>query len=170
MAKVIDIQVLESEKELISLRNSSSNFVKRDRIKFLLLLKKGKCKYTKDLASKTGLSRKTIYNWLKNYREGGLEKLCKNNKGGNNTPLLNQATIKEIEILLNDPYNTIISYVELLSILQERHQPELTYGALYKHCRIKHGSKLKVARKSHHKKDPQAVEAFKKNTQYTVRD
>lgn len=168
MAKTISIKVVEKKEVLVRLKNSSTSFVKRDRIKFLLLIKEGKCKYNKDLASKIGCSPRTIYNWTKDYESGGLEKLFKNNKGGNNTKLLSESTIKEIDTLLNDAYSTITSYVELLLLLQEKHQPELTYAALYKHCRVKHGSKLKVARKSHHKKDPEAVKAFKKTTTSTL--
>ena len=39
---------------------------------------------------------------------------------------------------------------------------EKRYHVIYKFCRQKLNSRLKTARKSHHKKDQQAVEAFKK--------
>jgi len=54
---------------------------------------------------------------------------------------------------------TITSYVELKHILEEELGEEILYDALYSHCRRKYKSKLKVAIKSHYKKD-QNAEAF----------
>lgn len=166
MAKTIDIQVHESEKELDSIiRKSKSNLI-RSRIKALLLIKRGKYKYSKDLAFKIGVSRKTIYNWLDSYKKEGLSKLCSVQSGGNNTRSLTNETIQEISRLLNDPYSTIVSYVELVNILKETTQSDVNYKTVHHHCKTKHKSKLKVSRKSHHKKDEQAVEAFKKTTKF----
>lgn len=164
MAKVIDTEVIESIKEIESqIRKSKSRLV-QTRMKALLLIKRDKCKYSKDLAFKLGVSRKTIYNWLQIYKEEGFSKLVEVKSGGNNTKVLSQETISEIDRLLNDPYSTIVSYVELVAILQETTQADLNYKTVYSHCIAKHKSKLKVARKSHHKKDEQALEVFKKTT------
>lgn len=165
MAKIIDIQISESELKLKQLYNKETSILKRSRLKALLLIKQGKCKYTKEVAKKVKYDRRSVYNWLKMYEEGGLDNLCTVSSGGNNTKLLKESTIKEIDKLLNNPNSTITSYVELLSILSETTQKDITYSALYQHCKSKHYSKLKVARKSHHKKDEQAVEAFKKTPQ-----
>jgi transposase len=163
MAKTIDIQVIETEKELKSLLRTTKSKLVEKRAKALLLVKKGKCKYTQEVAVKVGVTRKTVYNWFTVYKQHGLEKLCEVHQGGNNTPLLSEYTIQKIAKLLNDSNSTITSYVELLSILKQT-QPNLNYAAVYQHCRTKHKSKLKVARKSHHKKDDKAVDAFKKTT------
>jgi transposase len=167
MAKTIDIQVFETEKELQSILRTTKSKLVEKRVKALLFVKKGKCRYTQEVAVKVGVTRKTIYNWFETYKGQGIKKLCEVNQGGNNTPLLSQATIVKIDELLNDPYSTITSYVELVSILEET-QDNLTYAAIYQHCKRKHKSKLKVARKSHHKKDEQAVEDFKKTPQLTI--
>ncbi len=111
--------------------------------------------------------RKTIYTWIKVYRDGGLELLLSSNKGGNNTPLIEQGTKEALAEKLSDPLAQITSYTELLDWVQEHYQSNINYATLYKHCRVHHHSVLKVARKSHHKKDEQAVEAFKKTTPST---
>ena len=165
MAKTIDFQVIESEKELGSVLRTTKSKLVAKRVKALLLVKKGKIKYTQDVAVRVGVTRKTVYNWFSLYKQDGFLKLCEVNKGGNNTPLLTEATIQEIDKLLHDPESTIVSYVELVSILKQT-QENITYASVYQHCRRKHKSKLKVARKSHHKKDEQAIEAFKKTTEY----
>lgn len=52
MAKRIDIQIKESESDLIKLQNRQSTILKKSRIKVLLLIKQGKVIYTRDLFQK----------------------------------------------------------------------------------------------------------------------
>jgi len=61
-----------------------------------------------------------------------------------------------------DVNSTITSYVELQLLIEEELKEKVVYGTLYSHCRRNYQSKLKVARKSHHKKDEKAEELFKK--------
>lgn len=164
MAKRIDIQIKESESDLLKLQNKQSTILKKSRVKALLLIKQGKVTYTRDLSQKLKYERRTIYNWLKIYKTKGLEGLVIVNSGGNNTRLINEITKSALSEKLADPNTTITSYVELLEWVQSNYQPNITYATLYKHCRVHHRSKLKVSRKSHHKKDDEAVEAFKKTT------
>lgn len=82
--------------------------------------------------------------------------------GGNNTRTLSDKMVSLIEEKVKDSQTTITSYVELKEILQEETGETIAYGALYAHCRRKYKSKLKVARKSHHKNDPNAEAFFKK--------
>jgi transposase len=128
----------------------------------LLLIRQRKVVYTKDLVPRLKHCRKTIYNWIKLYRAGGLESLLCSTKGGNNAPLIEQRTKVALAEKLSDPSTQITSYTELLHWVQQHYQSNINYATLYKHCRVHHHSVLKVARKSHHKKDERAVEAFKK--------
>ena len=66
--------------------------------------------------------------------------------------MLSEASKQKIAELLHDHLSTIVSYIEWVSILEQT-QKNITYASVYQHCRRKHKSKLKVARKSHHKKD-----------------
>ena len=81
--------------------------------------------------------------------------------GGNNTRTLSDKVISLIAEKVTDVNTTITSYVELQLLLEEQAQEKVTYGALYSHCRRKHKTKLKVVRKSHHKKGPNEEEFFK---------
>ena len=82
--------------------------------------------------------------------------------GGNNTRKISDKMALSIEQKLSDSKTTITSYVELLELLREELNESVNYGALYAHCKRKHKSKLKVARKSHYKKDENAEAFFKK--------
>ena len=167
MARQIEIDISESLITLQKLLAKQTSISKKSRIKMLILIQQKKAVYTKDLVPKLKHCRKTIYNWIKLYREGGLELLLLSTKGGNNTPIIEQHTKQALAEKLSDPSTQVTSYTELLNWVQEHHQSNINYATLYKHCRVHHHSVLKVARKSHHKKDEQAVEAFKKTALFT---
>ena len=65
---------------------------------------------------------------------------------------------------LQDPGTDITSYVELMHWVNQQFGRDIPYHVIYNYCRVHLKSRLKIARKSHHKKDEQAVEAFKKTT------
>ncbi len=54
---------------------------------------------------------------------------------------------------LSAPTTTVTTYIELKLLIEEELTEIIPYFALYAHCRRKHKSKLKVAQKSHYKKD-----------------
>jgi len=167
MPKKIDITIKE---DLDFLNNSYSKTVSRlqqDRIKTLLYVATKKYHYQSDIAKKLGRTEKTIRDWLKLYATRGFNALITVNSGGNNTRTLSDKVIELIAQKVTDPSTTITSYIELQFLLEEQTGEKIAYGALYSHCRRKFKSKLKVARKSHYKKDANA-EAFFKNPTRTV--
>ena len=164
MAKQIDIQIDQSESELKRLVQSHTSLLTHQRAKALLLIKQGKIRYTYELAKKLKRERKTIYNWLKLYDTQGIEGYLKIKSRGARKEVIPQGVQKGIAKQLSNVSTTITSYVELLQWIEKHYNLVLNYQTLYSHCRTYHNSVLKVARKSHHKKDEQAVEAFKKTT------
>ncbi|TGV00182.1 helix-turn-helix domain-containing protein [Flavivirga rizhaonensis] len=162
MAKQIDIEIKESESELKSLLNNQSQLLQYQRAKALLLIKQGKVTYTYELAKKLKRERKTIYNWLKLYKQDGITGYLKVKSRGSRREEIPQDVKQALAEQLSNPSTTITSYVELLEWIECNFGILLNYKTLYSHCRTHHKSVLKVARKSHHRKDEQAVEAFKK--------
>ena len=163
MPKKIDILISEdldfSEKSLRKL----SGRLKQDRIKTLIYIKKGEYSYQSDIAKKLGRGEKTIRTWIQDYSKNGLSLLLEVKSGGNNTRTISDQMISAIEKKLKDPETNITSYIELKHVLEEELGEEILYDALYSHCRRQYKSKLKVARKSHHKKDQNAEAFFKKS-------
>lgn len=162
MAKQIDLIIKESESELKALLYSQTKLLPSQRVKALLLIKQGKVHYTYELAKKLKRERKTIYNWLKFYKTEGIDAYLKIKSRGSRRDKIPAAIKEGISKKLSDISTTITSYVELLDWVEKNYGLVLKYQTLYSHCRTYHNSRLKVARKSHHKKDEQAVEAFKK--------
>lgn len=136
--------------------------LKRDRIKTLIYVKTSQYCFQSDIAKKLGRTEKTIRDWLDDYSKNGFASLVEVKSGGNNTRTISDEMILSIEKKITDVKTTITSYVELKHLLEEELKQEIDYGALYSHCRRKFKSKLKVARKSHYKKNENAEAFFKK--------
>lgn len=161
MPKKISITIQESVDYLERSYSKTTSRLRQDRIKTLLLVATKKYHFQSDIAKKLGRTEKTIRDWLKLYSTSGFSSLLEVKSGGNNTKTLSEDVIALIEDKITNPKTTITSYVELRLLLEEQTNEKVAYGALYSHCRRKFKSKLKVARKSHYKKDPEAELLFK---------
>lgn len=162
MPKKIQIAIKEELDFLEKSLAKTSSSLKQDRIKALLFIKKGKYVFYSDIAKKLGRTEKTIRVWIQEYLKNGISAMLEVKSGGNNTRIISDKMALSIEHKLTDPKTTITSYVELVELLKEELNESVNYGALYAHCRRKHKAKLKVARKSHYKKDENAEAFFKK--------
>jgi len=69
-----------------------------------------------------------------------------------------------LEIKLKDPENGIRGYKELQDWVLSEFKSEIRYNTLLKYCVKNFGSKVKVARKYHAKKDNELVTTFKKTS------
>lgn len=162
MPKKIDIHITETLPELESLKRKAKSRLREDRLRALILIKQGKFCYQSDLARKLGYTSKTVRGWLKAYSQKGLHACLEVNSGGNAPSVVSPEAHDLLGSILSDPHGTVTSYVELAHRLEQQLQVRVNYMTLYCYCKRRFGSKLKVARKSHYKKDGQAIEAFKK--------
>lgn len=162
MPKKIKIEIAETIEFLRNEYLKAKGELKRDRLKVLIYVKEGKYHFQSDIAKKLGRTEKTVRQWIQEYAQSGLASLLKVSSGGNNTKKISEKALELIANKIVDVETTITSYVELQLIIEEELGEKIPYGALYSHCRRKFKSKLKVARKSHHKKDKKAEELFKK--------
>jgi transposase len=133
------------------------------RLQMLYLIKSGVTDSTKGLCKHLLVGPRAIQRWKKDYLEGGIGNLLNYKRGkhksnGIVTPNIS-AVIKE---QLSSPTSGFTSYIELHQWLQENHLPTVTYRVVYHHATVKLNASLKVARKSHIKKDLSAIEDFKK--------
>ncbi len=115
------------------------------------------------LAEIIDVNHNSIQTWRKLYETGGIELLCSHKKSGFRPSVIKKEEHQKIEEKLNDPFNGLNGYKELLEWIEKEFNKNLKYNTLLKYCRRNFGSKVKVARKSHVKKDKNAVENFKKN-------
>jgi transposase len=162
MPKRIDIIISESVEFLEKTLAKTKEPLKKDRIKILLFVKTGKYLFKSDIAKKLGRHQCTIKKWLDDYSSSSMREFIKVKSGGNNTKKISERMINFIDEKLTNPKSNITSYLELKVILEEELNTTIPYTTLYSHCKRKYKSKLKVARKSHHKKDADSEAFFKK--------
>lgn len=160
MPKQLEIEVVESLVELYSLQNKQPNRSLINRVQMLILLKKGNIKYHTELEESLPFNIRTIKDWMKMYRQGGLSQLLSFNQGGNRSAAIQGEVYDKLGAVLKDPNNQICSYQELQQYVAGL-GVEIKYKALYKFVREHFKVKLKVGRKSNIKKDDAAVAVFK---------
>ena len=162
MASRIKITVTEDLQDLKRLYHKHPAHL-HSRIRMLYLIKSGVTESTKVLSGHLMVGSRAIQRWKNDYLVGGIDNLLKYEKGkhksnGIITPTIS-AVLKE---QLSSPTSGFTSYVDLQQWLQENHLPTVTYRVVHHHATVKLKASLKVARKSHIRKDPSAVENFKK--------
>jgi transposase len=111
-----------------------------------------------------GVSSSSVQIWRKLYEKGGISLLLEDNRIGFKPSLISPDEHQQIEVKLNDPTNGLRGYVELQDWISREFDKSIKYNTLLKYCGRNFGSKSKVARKSHIKKDLQAVEDLKKTS------
>lgn len=166
MAKPLTISVKESIKELRNMQRKHGYLIGK-RLEVLITIKRhendgGISK--RDLASKTGVNHNSITKWRKMYLKEGIESLLQHGRTGFKPSLITKQEHERLEQKLKDPYNGLQGYKELLQWANQHREKALNYTTLYEYCKRNFGTKIKVARKSHVKKDPAAVEVFKKTS------
>lgn len=134
------------------------------RIKMLIEMKKeGEKGISKrELMNRIGASSQSIQNWRTTYKKGGLEKLLEHNRKGCKPSVFTEDEHRRLSALLHDPDNDLNGFVELREWVKKEFGKEVKYNTILKYCIKNFGAKVKVARKSHVKKDGEQTETFKK--------
>lgn len=159
MSLPVKLFIQESKAELQQLKGKvGAHLVPR--IKMLLCIQAGIDK-NPELSAKTGAGLRSIIRWKQQYQSEGLEGLLKSNQGSGRKPALGLKEQQQLETKLSDPKNGFRSYLEIQQWIERSLDIKIEYQALYKFLRRKYGTKLKVGRKSHIKKDEEAVAFFK---------
>jgi transposase len=116
------------------------------------------------LGKMLGVSSSSIQIWRRLYERGGLSLLLEDKRIGFKPSLISQEEHEKLESKLNDPTNGLRGYVELQDWIRQEFGKTIKYNTVLKYCGRHFASKSKVARKSHVKKDLQAVEDLKKTS------
>lgn len=164
MASTIKINIKEDLSYLISLLKSERDSLVANRIRCLVLLKEEKFKKRKDLAANLCISYASLKRWLKIYRESGFAALLSIKQSTGRKNSITEEVHNALFERLHDSESAFISYKEVVLWLEESYKIEVKYETLRTYMIRHFKSKLKSPRKSHYKKDEQAVEVFKKTS------
>jgi transposase len=165
------IQVKESLAELKKLLKQSAKLI-IPRVRMLIELKRhedigGISK--RSLAELVGVNHNSIQTWRTLYVEGGLSKLTSYIKNEGRPTILSEEEHQAIKSKLHDSKNGLRGYVELLYWVGTTFKKEIKYNTLLKYTNREFKASVKVARKSHVKKDDEAVSTFKKTSRKSAR-
>lgn len=129
--------------------------------------KESKFKGQLELANHLGVDYATVKRWLKQYREKGLTSLTQMKSGGKRPSVISSELHNKLSEKLNDSNNPLLGYWDAVLWVKSNHGIDLKYTTLREYLIRHFKTKLKEPRKSHYKKDEQAIEAFKKTPKYT---
>ena len=164
MANLFQITVTETINELRSLQRKYGELVGKRLLMLIEIKKHEKTGISKRALSEiTGINHNSIVKWRNQYNKEGISPLLTHGRvGGFKKSVVSKEAHKQIEKKLNDPRNGIRGYTELLEWVNKELSAGMKYITLVKYTQRHFGSKIKVARKSHVKKDDLLVETFKK--------
>ena len=163
MSKPKQIIINETEKEIKKQLKSCSVFL-RPRLLMLIELKKNEQDgiSKRELAKILHVNHNSVQKWRKLYEIGGIKKLLSHNKIGFKPSVISKEEHEALKTILSDPLNGIQGYKELVDWYQEKYNKTIAYTTLTGYCIRHFSTKIKVARKSHVKKEEEAGKSFKK--------
>lgn len=162
------IHIQETSEELQSIYHKTKNSRMKLKIKALILFKTGDFRKQEDLAFHLCIGHSTLKRWLRKYKNEGLSNYVKEPVRGKPKSLVSPELHKALEVKLKNSDNPFQSYLDAVIWVRENYDIEIKYHSLRKYLITNFKSKLKVPRKSHYKKDEQAIEAFFKTAGYTT--
>jgi transposase len=171
MSLPLQITVTQSITELRKLQRSHGVLIAKRMLMLIEIKKHDKMGISKrELSVLTGINHNSIVKWRKIYNQSGIEPLLKHGRvGGFKKSVVSKDEHNKIAAKLNDPKNGIRGYTELLDWVNTELSKDMKYITLVKYAERHFGSKIKTARKSHVKKDEEAVTTFKKTSLKSAR-
>jgi len=158
-------KIKESEIELKKLMKKSQPMIAK-RLHALIVFKHNEDTgiSKRYVAEEIGVNHNSIQTWRSLYIRGGIKMLMSHSNIGYKPSKINSEQEQAIKEVLNNPYNGIVGYIELLDWFNKTYETSINYKTFHGFVVRKFNAKIKVARKSHIKKDAQVVEAFKKTS------
>ena len=169
MANALKIIVKETLLELKKMLKSSPPH-QTPKIKMLILIKESEIDLTKnELAVQIGVNHNSAQSWRKEYQSGGIKALLSDGRIGFKPSVISEEAHEQIRIKLHNPEGAFTSFKDLQQWVDANFAKGINYNSLRHYVKRHFGAKLKVARKSHVKKDKEAVQLFKKTSIKSVK-
>lgn len=152
------------------LRSASNEMISK-RLRALIVFKKheGSGISVREAARLSGIDRGSALDWRNAYIAGGLQGLLAHEKKSNRSSVFEPHQREALREKLHDAQNGLRGYTELVAWFNDHFATEVKYHTMNQFVKRKYGALCKTARKSHVKKEAQAVEAFKKTSRPSAR-
>lgn len=161
MAGVYKLEIEESEDEIKQLLRAQKTASGKERIHLLYLLKSKQAKTIQEAASILGRHRATVQQWLKQYREGGIEELLKSRPRSGQPRAIPAWAISALQKRLEEPqgfdgYQAICDWLDSqLGIIAE-------YKTVHQLVHYRLQASPKVPRPVSVKQSSEQLETYKK--------
>ena len=145
--------ISEAEDDLDARLRAERDPDRKVRLHLLLLIKQHQVHSQAEAVERLARHRNTISDWLKRYREGGLEALLKPGQRGKpaGQRTLAEPVLAALQDRLNDPQG-FRGYDEIQQWLFQEYGLKIPYKSVYNLVRYHLGAKLKTPRPEHPKK------------------
>lgn len=164
MANAKKITVKEALVDLKKLLKSA-RVHQASKLRMLIIIKQSEIDLTKnELADQVGVNHNTIQKWRNKYVAGGIKALLSDGRIGFKPSVISKEAHEQIRLKLNNPEGAFTSFKDLQQWVDTNFIKGINYNSLRHYVKKNFGAKLKVARKSHVKKDKEAGLAFKKTS------
>ncbi len=165
MATPTIFQIKESESQIKKMMRATHPMISK-RLQALLIFKQNEYQgiSKREVALKIGVNHNSIQTWRKLYIDGGISSLISHSKKSNIVSVITKEQESILKEQLYNPNNGFVGFTEFLQWFNESQNTNIKYKTFYAFLVRKFNAKVKVARKSHAKKDQQAVEDFKKTS------
>lgn len=164
MANALKIIIKETLPELKKMLKSSAAH-QVPKLRMLMVIKQSEFDLNKnELAQQVGVNHNSIQSWRKKYLSGGIKSLLADGRIGFKPSVITKETHEQLRIKLSNPVGAFTSFKELQHWVDTHFVKGINYNSLRHYVKRHFGAKLKVARKSHVKKDREAGQTFKKTS------
>lgn len=166
MKNPVHFDIEESLTELKKLRSKQPTLSKQKRFDCLIHLKASKFKTRQELANHLGIHIRTQERWLAQYRAVGIASFISNEPQIRPSKIISPDIHDALEARVNSSDSPFLGYWEAQQWVESTFNVQIKYHWLRKYLITHFKTKLKSPRKSHYKKDGQAIEAFFKTAKH----
>lgn len=165
MATPKNFQIKESASQIKRMMQTAHPMI-RKRLQALLVFKQHENEgiSKREVALQIGVNHNSVQTWRKAYIDGGISSLISHSKKCNVISVISKEQELIIREQLHNPNNGFVGFTEFLQWFNQSQNTDIKYKTFHAFLVRKFNAKVKVARKSHVKKDQQAVEDFKKTS------
>ena len=152
----------ETIQELKDLRRKTKNHRLKTRLLYLIIKDDPRYPTLDSISQQLDVSVSSLRRWRITYQTKGLSHLLTISNGGKRREVVTSDIHKGLEKKVNDSVDPLLGYNHAVEWVKEKYGIVLKYNTLRTYMKRHFKTKLKVPRKSHYKKDDEAVQLFKK--------
>ncbi len=164
MGQKSKLVIKEDLTELRKILQRQTSLTGEKRVKSLIYILEEKFRTRKELATYLGVHIRTMERWHKIYEAEGIDAMISNKPKPKPSSFITPEVHEGLKTRVNTAGNPFLGYWDAQLWIKQEYGIDVNYHTIRKYL-IKHfKTKVKSPRKSHIKKDAQAIEAFFKTT------